>query len=217
MSDVLDRSRIQLAARPRLPAPRRPTPPPRRGTGGPGHWLSRWVRHLRDLLEKLPKPRWRHLPLTVEIQLQTQWCWAACSASVSHFYDPGSSWTQCTVVNAELGQTGCCRDGSSGQCNRPWYLDLALARTGSLATWTDGTAPLPTIRSQIDAARPVGARIGWASGGGHFVMISGFLDDATGLLEVRDPIFGTSEISIASFASSYQGSGSWTHTYYTKD
>lgn len=152
----------------------------------------------------------------MEPQLQTQWCWAACSSGVSHFYDGASTWTQCRVANAEMGQKTCCADGSTGQCNKPWYLDRALARTGNKAAAPGGTVPIASIRAQIDAGHPVGARVGWAGGGGHFVVISGCLDDATGVLEVRDPIYGTSEISIASFASSYQGSGSWTHTYYTE-
>jgi hypothetical protein len=190
--------------------------PAPRGPGREGRNLAGWLRRLRDLLENAPRPRWRRLALTVQAELQSQWCWAACSTSVSHFYDAGSGCTQCRVVNAELAQTACCQDGSTGHCNQPWYLDRALTRTGNLASRAAGTAPLSTIRSQLDAGRPVGARIGWAGGGGHFVMISGCLDDATGLLEVRDPIYGTSELSIASFASSYQGSGSWTHIYYTR-
>jgi hypothetical protein len=91
-----------------------------------------------------------------------------------------------------------------------------LTRTGNLAGRSAGQASISKLRSQLGAGRPVGARVGWAGGGGHFVVISGCLDDATGILEVRDPIYGTSEISVAAFAASYQGSGSWTHTYFTE-
>ena len=190
MSTVLERSRIEL----------------------PAAW-SRW---LVDLFGSVSKPRWRRVPLTVQAQLQSQWCWAACSASVSHFYDAASGWTQCGVVNAELTQSGCCEDGSSAPCNQPWYLDRALTRTDNFARISNGPASMSELRTQLDAGRPVGARIGWAGGGGHFVTISGCLDDAAGVLEVRDSIYGTSEIGIAAFRSSYQGSGSWTHTYFTR-
>jgi hypothetical protein len=190
MSTLLERSRIELPAT--------------------------WNRWLVDLFGRRSKPRWRRVPLTVQAQLQSEWCWAACSTSVSHFYDAASAWTQCDVANAELAQTGCCEDGSSGACNQPWYLDRALRRTNNFASRHKGPASMAELRSQLDAGRPVGARIGWAGGGGHFVTISGCLDDATGVLEVRDPIYGTSEISVANFRSSYQGSGSWTHTYYTR-
>jgi hypothetical protein len=213
MSSVLDRSRIELAPVPSESAAPRAVAPSPRDLGG---WLAGLFRRSRRPPPKPAKPRWRRVPLTLQSQLQSQWCWAACSTSIAHLYDAGSSWTQCKVVNAELAQTGCCRDGSTGRCNQPWYLDRALTRTGNLAGRSAGKASLSRIRSDLDAGRPVGARIGWAGGGGHFVMISGCLDDATGILEVRDPIYGTSEISVAAFAASYQGSGSWTHTYYTE-
>ncbi len=211
MSTVLDRSRIPLDPAPSEAPVTAPSPP-----GRLQEWLARWLRRLQGLPGKVAKPRWRRVALAMQPQLESQWCWAACSTSVSHLFDAGSSWTQCRVVNAELAQTGCCQDGASGQCNRPWYLDRALTRTGNLAGQSAGTAPISRIRSELDAGRPIGIRIGWAGGGGHFVMISGCFDDATGILEVRDSIYGTSEISIAAFSSGYQGSGSWTHTYFTE-
>src|SRR5215212_9673493 len=100
-------------------------------------------------------------PLLDQTRLQTQWCWAACSVSVAQFYDNASTWTQCAVVNAEFGQTTCCQNGSTAQCNQPWYLDLALTRTGNLASWSAGTAMIAQIRS----GRTLGARIGWSGGG----------------------------------------------------
>ena len=203
MSTVIDRSRRELAPRP-APAP----PPARRPP--PRALLDR----LRDWFESKPAPRWRRVRLVVQDQLHSNWCWAACSTSVSRMFDPASRWTQCKVADAELGGRGCCEDGS--RCDEPWYLNRALARTGNLARYESRTVSIAKLRSQIDAGRPVGARIGWAGGGGHFVMISGCLDDATGILEVRDPKYGVSQISIASFASSYQGTGSWTHTYFTE-
>ena len=176
-------------------------------------WLWRWILRWIECLLKL----WRRLAFSMQAQLQTQWCWAACSASVSLFYDSASTWTQCTIVNAELGQTTCCQNGSTAQCNQPWYLDRALTRTGNLASWSGGTATIAQIRSEIGAGRPVGARIGWSNGGGHFVMIAGYRAcDPDEYIDVRDPIYGSSDIPLATFTSSYQTTGSWTHTYYTE-
>jgi hypothetical protein len=168
-------------------------------------WLSCWL------------GLWRRLVgFVMQTQLQTQWCWAACSASVSTFFDGASTWTQCGIVNAELGQSTCCQDGSTAQCNQPWYLDLALQRTGNLASWAAGTVTLAQVRSEVRRRRPVGARIGWSGGGGHFVMIAGYRCRDGGWLDIRDPIFGASDVPLAIFTSSYQGTGSWTHTYYTE-
>ena len=180
---------------------------------GPWWWLwQRIVRRLECLLRL-----WRRLALAMQPQLQSQWCWAACSTSVSLFFDTAGTWTQCSVVNAELGQSTCCQDGSTAQCNQPWYLDRALTRTGNLASWSAGTATVAQLRSQVADGRPVGARIGWSGGGGHFVMIAGYRAcDPEGYIDVRDPIYGSSDISLATFTSSYQGAGSWTHTYYTE-
>src|SRR5262245_35787098 len=70
--------------------------------------------------------------LTVEHQQQTNWCWAAVSNSVSRYYDPSSTWSQCTIANAELGHSSCCTNGGSAACNQPWFLDRALTRVGCL-------------------------------------------------------------------------------------
>ena len=48
-------------------------------------------------------------------------------------------------------------------------------------------------------------------------MIAGYRScDPDEFIDVRDPIFGSSDIARSTFASSYQGTGSWTHTYYTE-
>jgi hypothetical protein len=167
-------------------------------------WFECWLR------------LWRRLSgFTMQTQLQTQWCWAASSVSVSTFYDSTSTWSQCSVVNAELGQTTCCTNGSTAQCNQPWYLDRALTRTGNLASWAGGAATMAQVKSEIRNGRPLGARIGWSGGGGHFVMIAGYRCDDDDWLDVRDPIYGSTDVTLATFTSSYQGTGSWTHTYYT--
>ena len=159
----------------------------------------------------------RVVPISVQHQLQTNWCWAACSSSASAFYDPASTWGQCGIVNAELKENGCCGTGSSAKCNVPWYLDRALRRTGNFARKSDGPARWETVRSEIDAGRPVGVRIGWFGGGGHFVMITGYRG-AGGAREVdvQDPWTGTSHITMDTLVKSYKNRGKWTHTYLTR-
>jgi hypothetical protein len=208
MSTLLDQTRIPLDLSEHQPLAMR------------WRWfLDRWWWFWRRIiwwLECVLK-LWRRLGFAMQAQLQTQWCWAACSVSVSLFYDSASSWTQCSVVNAELGQTTCCQNGSTSQCNQPWYLDRALTRTGNLTSWSAGTATIAQIRSQIRSGRPLGARIGWSGGGGHFVTIVGYRAcDPDEYIDVRDPIYGSSDISLATFTTSYQSTGSWTHTYYTE-
>jgi len=158
----------------------------------------------------------RQLAFAMQAQTESNWCWAAASTSVSHYYWFLSTWTQCRVANAELGRGDCCASPAPGPCNVPWYLDRALTRTNNFVSVT-GTVAFSTIRTEIDAGRPVGARIGWSGGGGHFVCIYGY-STFLGLqyFDIDDPIYGKSHLSVPDFSNNYQGSGNWTHTYFTK-
>jgi hypothetical protein len=156
------------------------------------------------------------LAFTMQPQQQTNWCWSAVATSVTLYYDPGSTWVQCTVANAELGQTTCCTNGATSQCNQPWYLDLALTRVGNLDHWAGGSIALSAVENEIDSGRLVGARIGWSGGGGHFVVLEGYQEDGAGFVYVEDPWYGPSYVGYDTFRTAYQGSGSWTHTYFTR-
>jgi len=153
-------------------------------------------------------------------QQQTEWCWAAVSSSVSGFYGApagpsGGPWQQCEVVNYEQGQTTCCQNGSTAQCNVPWYLEKGLNTVGHLAgPPTPSAEAFLYVQTEINGGRPVGVRIGWSGGGGHFVVLRGY-DDTNGsqLLDVEDPWYGSSIVDYTAFSTSYQGSGTWTDTY----
>jgi hypothetical protein len=162
--------------------------------------------------------RRRSLGFEMQHQLQSNWCWAAVSTSVSRFYNAAGAWTQCSLANAELGETACCADGSTAACNRDWYLDRALSRVGNLQSWSGAPAPLSEVEHEVNAGRPLGVRIGWEGGGGHFVVLAGYDDPGTGpgLLRVEDPWYGPSRMAYSAFRNAYQGTGSWTHTYHTR-
>jgi len=152
----------------------------------------------------------------MQMQTQSNWCWAATATSVSRYFWRWSTWAQCRVANAELGHTDCCQDPVPDDCNVPWYLDRALTRTQNFVSMT-GPASFEQVRDEINAGRPVGARIGWSGGGGHFMVIYGYsLIGGDEYFDIDDPIYGKSHLPMSEFASSYQGTGSWTHTYYMK-
>src|SRR6476660_9447377 len=160
----------------------------------------------------------RQLAFAMQAQTESNWCWAATSTSVSHYYWFLSTWTRCGVANAELGRGDCCASPAPSPCNVPWYLDRALTRTNNFVSIT-GTVAFATVQAEIDAGRPVGARIGWSGGGGHFVCIYGYIEILGGIAEffdIDDPIYGKSTLRVADFTTKYQTTGSWTHTYFTK-
>ena len=153
------------------------------------------------------------LRFTMQPQQQTQWCWAAVSVSINLFYHPASGRTQCAVANTAMGQTTCCQNGSSAQCNQPWFLDQALQIVGNLNAWSSGKALLSKIKNEISNCRPFCLRIGWNGGGGHFVSVYGFNLQR---ISIADPWYGNSVVPYASFPSGYQGGGSWTDSYTTR-
>jgi len=157
-------------------------------------------------------PASQTVPFTMKNQLQTNWCWAAVTASVADFYR-NQGWTQCRVVNDQLAQSTCCSDGSAGACNAPWYLDQALDRVGNLWYYAPGPLAWGQIQSEIDGGWPIGVRIGWMSGGGHFVAVSGYSNQS--VVDVQDPWYGRSSVDYVQFRSSYRGTGQWTHSYWT--
>ncbi|MBS0425533.1 MAG: C39 family peptidase [Proteobacteria bacterium] len=158
----------------------------------------------------------KQLSFNMQSQTESNWCWAATSTSVSHFYWLWSTWTQCRVANGELGHSDCCNNPVPSACNIPWYLDKALTRTNNFVSMM-GQASFQQVKDEIDAGRPVGTRIGWNGGGGHFMVIYGYSRVLNlEYFDIDDPIYGKSHLTVSDFASNYQGSGTWTHTYFTK-
>lgn len=167
------------------------------------------------------QPMIKQLNFLMQHQQQTNWCWAGVSTSVSHFYHSGSSWTQCKVVNTALSRTDCCGAAASEPCNQDGYLDQALTITGNLVNWTGAVEPVHTVEHQINLNHPLCVRIGWSGGGGHFIALTGYFDLTFLFLifqfvTVDDPWYGRSIVPYNNVVNGYQGSGSWTHSYFTK-
>jgi Papain-like cysteine protease AvrRpt2 len=172
-----------------------------------GNALKRW----RTLA-----PSWTRLNFTMQHQLQDEWCWAATSVSVAGHYEQ-TAWTQCTMVNAEKGLTTCCEDGSSKACDQPNVLDSPLSRAEVLDHKQSGPVGYDLIRQEIDAGRPLAWRIAWNGGGGHFAVIEGYQNSGDEWVAVDDPWYGASDVAVATLTGgTYQGRGSWSHTYFTR-
>ena len=164
-------------------------------------WIVLWV--------------WKRLNFVMQHQQQGNWCWAAVAASVSAYFNPNTTWTQCKIANAELGQTDCCTNGSSASCNVPWYLDRALTLTGNFVSMSSGAGTMNDVTQEINNNRPLCVRIGWSGGGGHFVAIDGY-NIGLDMVAVDDPWSGASDVDLSVFQTAYNGSGSWTHSYKVK-
>jgi len=152
------------------------------------------------------------LAFFIVAQEQSNWCWSGCSVATSHFYKPDSGFTQCSLASSQLSLS-CCNSPLPSGCNVTWYLDKALTGVGDFDQFIAGVTADSTILSEIQAGRVLGVRIAWSGGGAHFVMVVGA--GPNNMVHVRDPIYGDSYITYETLSSSYQGSGSWTHSYFT--
>lgn len=163
---------------------------------------------------------WQTLSLAMQHQAEMSWCWAAVAASVAQFYEPSGTVSQCGLADGELHRTDCCTTGAGGPCDVYGDLASSLYRVGHLKKW-DIAKPsgFPSVVAEVDASRPLCARIAWHSGGAHFVALVGYLpaeESGAGapLVAVEDPWFGSSDVPYDLLREGYND-GTWTDSYFT--
>jgi len=165
---------------------------------------------------------WRKLDTTIPRQEQSNWCWSATSLGVHQYYDRTNGTRQCEAANRILGRTDACSNPVPAAANVPWFLDKALDSFGNLnGSIVSGTLIYTAVKAEIDGGRPLGTRIGWAGGGGHFMVIEGYRDGgaaATREVAIHDPIYGESQYAYDSYRTAYLGTAgnNWTHSYKTR-
>jgi len=159
------------------------------------------------------------MSFTVQPQEKDLWCWAAVAATVSDYFSPGGRTTQCRVAGRTLRLSNCCNPGND--CDRTAFLQRALAEVGPapdghLRATAEGPIGFDLIEDEINAKRPVGVRIGWFNGGGHFVLICGYSVSPLGTpyVVVEDPWYAPmNPIPFVDFRDNYLGAGRWTGSF----
>lgn len=162
----------------------------------------------------------------LERQKRGNWCWAAVSNSLLSFFDAANERTQCDIVKECFGLTkgyemdvDCCQHTRHKECNRTFKLVDALDILGVASMRCNYPLSLDEIRHQINQGVPVGVRIGWRGGGGHFVVITAVgppapQGDNFTWLRVADPKDpAASYITYRTLKQRYKGEGEWTHSY----
>jgi len=168
---------------------------------------------LNALPEVLSKPL-----LEVEIQCHTNWCWSAVAVSIAKFYNAASVWTQCSLVNIELGQSDCCSDGGSDECNRQGSLMDALKRTMNFGLRSEGILDPTVVAGELKARRPIGVRLEREDLSAHFVAIVDFtlLPNGSMIVGIADPISGPLSCSLKELNDTRTAIGHVSHVYTTK-
>ncbi|MFF8955626.1 papain-like cysteine protease family protein [Streptomyces sp. NPDC014894] len=154
------------------------------------------------------------LPFTMQQQTKSNWCWAAVASSVADFYGNAGGWTQCTVADAHLGRGDCCGSPAGDPCNVPSVLDAPLSIVGRFSQMFGFAVSSADVVTEIADSRPVCLRVQWTDGSGHFLTVTGYAEEAP-VTFVDDPIYGPAAYLDSALRTAYQGSGTWTHSYYT--
>lgn len=159
------------------------------------------------------------LDLSLVMQEQDQWCWAAASTSILLYYNVEIE--QCEVAEYtrtksdwhDFGDVNCCVDPSKG-CN---YWNYNWGKPGSiediLNNWSVEVNNLARhlaeqeVIDEISTEKPFIIRWGWATGGGHFVTGYG-IDNS--LVNYMDPWEGHKTALYSWVVSG--GYHEWTHT-----
>lgn len=154
-------------------------------------------------------------------QQQNQWCWAGCSYTILSYY--GESVTQPIIVQYAYG------DSSINQWN--WlsghydveYQGVTYNPHGIneiLDNWNTPNAygyyylTETEWKQEVDDGHPFVIRWGWNSGGGHFVVGQGYLDN--GNYQIMDPWYGCGyTINTYNWMRTAKNQGNWTHSLTT--
>ncbi|MDX3194360.1 papain-like cysteine protease family protein [Streptomyces sp. MN03-5084-2B] len=155
------------------------------------------------------------LGITMQAQQKDQWCWDASGNTIAAYW--GDSLTQtrfCQIAHNESGSDCANRQGYLSDQQRVFRY-LGFTNIGTYDS-SGRTLSFTGVKSQIDAGKPVGTRIGWRSGGGHMHVLYGY-DNSGGATRVEygDPWPNNSRYNSMNY-DTYRSNNQfqWTHTLY---
>ncbi|MGW3043910.1 papain-like cysteine protease family protein [Kitasatospora sp. NPDC001159] len=153
---------------------------------------------------------WTALDITMQKQVQDQWCWDASGLTVATYwgYNQYNQYDFCRL--AQQGRWLDCND-------RPATLDDMANGLSAMGFRNSGhdlnrNASFSEVTNEIANGRPFAVRIGWTSGGGHMNVIYGY-DSTSNMIAVGDPWPSTQTYTWWNF-NTYVNNGSfqWTHS-----
>ncbi|MDT8274834.1 papain-like cysteine protease family protein [Roseomonas mucosa] len=115
------------------------------------------------------------------------WCWVAVTqALLARRTNKSASQNWIAQNHAPAPQGGnlpqCTAQNCPGERDAPHSLRNLLLQHDLLSPggFLRGPLDFAMVRWEIDHGRPIPCRIGWATGGAHFVCLAGYAEDATG-------------------------------------
>lgn len=165
-------------------------------------------------------------PFLMQQQQEGNWCWAAVALAIKKYFAAESPLTQCSIAGPVLthekqitAATSCC--DSPDSCNMPATLQDALSFTHNLREiMANAFLSFEDIKKEFTKSppRPIGVRIEWPNGGGHFIAIEGYREFSSGAQQVlvADPLYpdGTSSyVDYNDVVECYGAGGTWSDTF----
>jgi papain like cysteine protease AvrRpt2 len=153
----------------------------------------------------------------IQQQQMSQWCWAACTSSVSDFYGDSPVLTQAALEAAINNKPSCAYGPLTSFCNDTGDLADSLAYVNHFVPPVAGVLSPGQVLSEITVGRPVCCQMYIPGVGGHTVVIVDAQQQGTQVtLMVADPANGQIlPMYYDDFRDNYQGNGSWSKSYTT--
>jgi hypothetical protein len=143
------------------------------------------------------------LPVAVERQAKSEWCWVANALALARFHQVMSvqHQSQCQLVQTILNTDCSCAVDGGSVCNSPQQFDAVLqALNFSIVpinhTTLGALSPSPLsfeqVRSLINANRPIVMQIKWVNReGSHLIMLFGYeTTNDSDWIYLYDPLVG---------------------------
>ncbi|QRO01884.1 C39 family peptidase [Archangium violaceum] len=157
------------------------------------------------------------LPVTMQPQQRSNWCWAAVATTTARFYQPSQPWTQESLVGVVLGVKPDNASTLPAQYNVAWYLAEALTQTGHFERYQQGPLSYEDTCEQVARGAPLGVQVQWAGGGTHFMLVTGY--DAGDLVLVQNPWdLSSTYVPYDTLVKGFHGNpgNMWIYSYITK-
>ncbi|CDZ72002.1 Hypothetical protein NGAL_HAMBI2610_36180 [Neorhizobium galegae bv. orientalis] len=151
-----------------------------------------WAYGLYRLPDRVRYPNRIELDFAIQLQEQSNWCWAATASSISHHYEPNASVSQNEIVGRALGVRPPWIPDESWNRSAPMMTGLRIVRCD--AGTQRNSASFRRILKELDRNNPICVQIKWPTKQGHAVVITGgwIAEDGSEHYIVGDPGFGDS-------------------------
>ena len=152
----------------------------------------------------------------IDRQLQSNWCWAAVTASLARFYQKDPIADQAKLVYSIFNQECYCNGKGCGTCNRPWYVGEALDHLDILQNAVAAPVSQKELMAELKYNRPVVIVVKWQqSSTGHILVVSGFTRNHQFLTwDSRGPDMRL--LPFKDLCTGYEGKSVWVNTFFTQ-